>query len=625
MSCTTFYEPSDVVEFTASYLMLGDVRMATQMALTEVQRTKLKKVLKGIKVTVSHLQRKFTINGISSNSLNELTFTCEDGRETSVVKYFQEKYGIRLRYTSWPALQCGSSTRLIYLPMELCMIAEGQRYSKRIDENQTSVLLRDSAIHPAEKLRLIMMASNENNYSEDIYAKEFGIKVNNVMTKVNARVLPTPTLKYGNTGQLKTIIPKNGAWNMIDAKMYQGARVDTWTGVNFSNKTTPGMASEFCRSLIDVCCRKGMTFSQAPVLPIESGRADDIEHVLTTLATQCANKLKGRPLQLLIVILPDFTGYYGEIKKICETQLGIVSQCVRPAKALKRTPQYLENVALKVNVKTGGRNNALQDAVARKIPLLTDKPTIIFGADVTHPRPGETTGPSIAAVVASMDWPEATIYRGLLSKQAHRVEIIQELYTVKTADDKKTTVAGGMIRELLMAFYKSTNRKPERIIFYRDGVSEGMFNQVLTTEVEAIQKACRSIQTDYSPPITFVVVQKRHQTRLFATDRSHRDKTGNGLSRPVHYHVLHDENKFSADGIQMLTNNLCYTYVRCTRAISVAMEKKNAVPPAHYAHLAAFRARYYIDADESDPHTETTTSSQKQQIINKPFPNVHQY
>ncbi|KAB2623929.1 protein argonaute 5-like [Pyrus ussuriensis x Pyrus communis] len=40
----------------------------------------------------------------------------------------------------------------------------------------------------------------------------------------------------------------------------------------------------------------------------------------------------------------------------------------------------------------------------------------------------------------------------------------------------------------------------------------------------------------------------------------------------------------------MLTNNLCYMYARCTRSI----------PPAYYAHLAAFRARYYIKGEYSD-------------------------
>ncbi|KAI3925691.1 hypothetical protein MKW92_045728 [Papaver armeniacum] len=50
--------------------------------------------------------------------------------------------------------------------------------------------------------------------------------------------------------------------------------------------------------------------------------------------------------------------------------------------------------------------------------------TIIFGADVTHPHPGEDSSPSIAAVVASQDWPEVTKYAGLVCAQAHRQELI---------------------------------------------------------------------------------------------------------------------------------------------------------------------------------------------------------
>lgn len=48
----------------------------------------------------------------------------------------------------------------------------------------------------------------------------------------------------------------------------------------------------------------------------------------------------------------------------------------------------------------GGRNTVLVDALTRRIPLVSDRPTIIFGADVTHPHPGEDSSPSIAAVSA---------------------------------------------------------------------------------------------------------------------------------------------------------------------------------------------------------------------------------
>ena len=48
-------------------------------------------------------------------------------------------------------------------------------------------------------------------------------------------------------------------------------------------------------------------------------------------------------------------------------------------------------------------------------------------------------------VVASQDWPEVTKYAGLVCAQAHRQELIQDLY--KTWQDPvRGTVSGGMIR-----------------------------------------------------------------------------------------------------------------------------------------------------------------------------------
>ncbi|XP_050208660.1 protein argonaute PNH1-like [Mercurialis annua] len=218
----------------------------------------------------------------------------------------------------------------------------------------------------------------------------------------------------------------------------------------------------------------------------------------------------------------------------------------------------------------GGRNTVLLDALSWRIPLVSDIPTIIFGADVTHPESGEDTSPSIAAT--SQDWPEVSKYAGLVCAQPHRQELIQDLF--KTwQDPQQGTVSGGMIRHV---------------------------------------QACASLEASYQPPVTFVVVQKRHHSRLFASNhdnRSNTDKSENilpgtvadskichptefdfyscshagiqGTSRPAHYHVLRDENSFIANEIQSLTNNLCYTYARCTRSVSI-------VPPAYYAHLAAY-------------------------------------
>ncbi|KFV08548.1 Protein argonaute-1, partial [Pterocles gutturalis] len=79
-----------------------------------------------------------------------------------------------------------------------------------------------------------------------------------------------------------------------------------------------------------------------------------------------------------------------------------------------------------------------------------------------------------------------------------------------------------MVRELLIQFYKSTRFKPTRIIFYRDGVPEGQLPQILHYELLAIRDACIKLEKDYQPGITYIVVQKRHHTRLFCADKNER-------------------------------------------------------------------------------------------------------
>lgn len=68
-------------------------------------------------------------------------------------------------------------------------------------------------------------------------------------------------------------------------------------------------------------------------------------------------------------------------------------------------------------------------------------------------------------MVASQDWPEVTKYAGLVCAQAHRQELIQDLY--KTwQDPAKGTMHGGMIKyELVIYFYASLRKKSCFIIF----------------------------------------------------------------------------------------------------------------------------------------------------------------
>lgn len=175
----------------------------------------------------------------------------------------------------------------------------------------------------------------------------------------------------------------------------------------------------------------------------------------------------------------------------------------------------------------------------------------------------------------------------------------------------------------------SCGQKPERILVYRDGVSEGQFANVLKTEVASLRAGCRRLEVNYKPDITFVVVQKRHHARFFPLSAAAADRSGNchpgtcvdttivhpfefdfyiqshasllGTSRPTHYQVLQDDHKFTADELQALTYNLCHLYARATRAVSV-------VPAAYYAHLVAARARFHAKGEHFSDTMSTETA-----------------
>ncbi|CAK9201819.1 unnamed protein product [Sphagnum troendelagicum] len=628
MSSTAFIEPKTVMEFIHDLLNKDLSR-----GLTNSDLLKIKKALKGIKVEVTHrgsIRRKYRVSGLTNQATKDLQFPVdEEGSLKSVTDYFREMYGYIIRHPLLPCLQVGSQQRPNYLPMEVCKIVEGQRYSKRLNERQITALLKVTCQRPKEREEDILQTVRHNAYHQDPYAQEFGIHISAQLAQVEARVLPAPRLKYHDTGREKECLPHVGQWNMMHKKMVNGGVVNHWACLNFSRSVQENYARNFCAELAQMCQTSGMDFQSEPFVPVRSARPEHSDRALLQLCEEVKQRTEGKGLDLLIAILPDNNGpLYGDLKKQCETNIGVVSQCCLTKHVFKMSKQYLANVALKINVKVGGRNTVLVDALTRRIPLVSDIPTIIFGADVTHPHPGEDSSPSIAAVVASQDWPEVTKYAGLVCAQAHRQELIQDLFET-WVDPQKGLCTGGMIRELLISFRRATGQKPLRIIFYRDGVSEGQFYQVLLYELDAIRKACASLEPDYQPPVTFVVVQKRHHTRLFAcnhNDSRSIDRSGNilpgtvvdskichptefdfylcshagiqGTSRPAHYHVLWDENKFSADGLQSLTNNLCYTYARCTRSVSI-------VPPAYYAHLAAFRARCYMDPEASDSGSMT--------------------
>jgi eukaryotic translation initiation factor 2C len=314
-------------------------------------------------------------------------------------------------------------------------------------------------------------------------------------------------------------------------------------------------------------------------------------------------------LELIVAIFDGTTPAYNMIKTCGDITYGILTQGVESRNVNKLGDQTISNILLKINTKLGGRNWLLSKQNKLFSSLLQDLyngPVMFLGADVTHPSPGDMkVTESIAAVTGSLD-KEGCFYGARLFAQKtpknQAYEMIHDL--------------NKMVLSLLTEYFRINKVYPKKIVFFRDGVSEGQFPLVLRHEMNKLREACQSVNVAYKPAITFVVVQKRHHTRLFPIDQ--RDKNGRaenvppgtivdrtivtkhlfdfflcshvgiqGTSRPCRYFVLHDENNFDMNKIQLLSHYLCHIYSRCPRSVSYPA-------PAYYAHLAAFRGRDYL-------------------------------
>ncbi|KAI8055964.1 ribonuclease H-like domain-containing protein [Syncephalis plumigaleata] len=481
-----------------------------------------------IKVHVTHRQGikpRCIIDKLTPKGASDTVFNVgETGQTTNVAAYFAKQYNYRLRY---PQLPCIVTKKKTFFPLEVCMIEPNQRVPHQLSDIQLAAMI------------------NLVGFNRDATFKQFNMAVDTRMVSLTGRVLDAP--------RFYTILHR------VEMPLCAKGRLVVTTKQTIARAGNPGSWAV-------------VVFSQEKFCP-----RDKVRDFFTFMERQFIDKginvqFRAAP-QLIFVVFSKTTDLYGKIKKVAETKLGLITQGMRSSHIYKKNAQYCGNMSLKVNKKLGGTNCKLAD---RSIPILASEPTIIMGADVSHPtgsasRHGQ---PSIATVCGSLDL-HLSNYDG----------------TYRTQED------GEMTKEILINFRRKSGHEPKRIIFYRDGVSDG------------IKQACRQLSANYNPKLTFIVAKKRHHTRFFASQPGPQTTDNSahagiqGTCNPVHYVVLYDENKMEPDTVQEMTNRMSYTFSRCTRSVSL-------VPAVYWAHVLADRARHYVKEDiASDTGSMVSTST----------------
>ncbi|OXA37659.1 protein argonaute-2 [Folsomia candida] len=569
---------------------------------------------------------QFTANGLILRSAEnyEFNMTDEKGitRSINIVQYMQKFKNTTIRFPKWPVVHIGNKNMTNYVPLELCMIIT-QPYRGKMEPKLTSAMIKGAAIEPVARFKAIDQARKGSKFETSAVMSEFGMSIGQTPIVIrDASVIPPPTVKTlaSNGAEVNARMTfKEGKWNFKDSgsepskKFLKAATLPKWMIFDCDGVLNDEIIAEnFIKKLIELGESLGMKGFRIPGKPkptikcyteatFHPGKIVGTDNKLKRI-NRAFDIIKKMHYELVIVVLPSDGKDYAFIKAEAEVVFGILTACIKSSNVRDMNNQKIGNYLLKLNSKLSGTNFSIQQLNE----LYFKERTMILGADVTHPSPN-SMAPSIAAVTASFNM-SCMGYSMHIQPQKSRQELIKNM--------------GDILEKQLTKFFETNRAYPTRILMFRDGVSEGYFDEVKAEEYAQMRDVCEFTSEKFGIPkikITFVIVKKRHHTRFQPTNAT--DGVGKfynippgtvvdtkivhpserefflnshvgiqGTSKPTRYHVIHDDTNFTMGDLQKITYYLCYAFVRCTQPVSY--------PAAtYYAHLAAYRARHLLERE----------------------------
>ncbi|KAG4436130.1 hypothetical protein IFR05_008373, partial [Cadophora sp. M221] len=531
--------------------------------------------------------------------------------EVTVFEYFKRTYNIELQFWYLPLIV---TDRAGMFPMELCTLSPNQRYNFKLSPDQTSNMIKFAVTRPKERIASIKHGVNMLKWHEDNYLKHFDIKVDPNMTVTQARILPNPEIQFDKA---KLNPGTAGRWDLRGKKFLlpNPEPLNSWGFVIVGGCTSEPNVRNFINVFVSTYVGHGGRIANKNPLIYKQTQNEDLPTLVNNARRAIGDQVKAMP-QILFYVLPGRDSFmYERLKKNSECRFALMSQCLNVAHVNKAQPQYCSNVCMKVNAKLGGTTSKVVSPKG-----FFNRPTMIIGADVSHPAPGSPQA-SMAAVTMSMDR-DCCRYAAAVQTNGYRVEMI--------------TPAN--IKQLIIPYVQKWRERvgggnlPHHIYYFRDGVSEGQYSHVLKQELEEMKKA---LYEQFGPDTakiqwTVTVCTKRHHIRFFPKegDSQSGDRNSNalpgtlvekdithpyefdfylcahsaiqGTARPVHYHVLKDEANVPINDFQKMIYQFSYQYMRSTTPVSL-------FPAIYYAHLASNRAR----AHESIPASDGPRGGQK--------------
>lgn len=92
-------------------------------------------------------------------------------------------------------------------------------------------------------------------YSSSTYLQDFGIDVDPNPMTIKGRILPTPTLMYGQNASIQ---PRDGQWNMRGKRLYRPVTILGCAIIIYDRRFGPRQEEHLKRNLFDVANMLGI-------------------------------------------------------------------------------------------------------------------------------------------------------------------------------------------------------------------------------------------------------------------------------------------------------------------------------------------------------------------------------
>jgi len=516
--------------------------------------------------------KTYRIEGVKWTDTPNSTFESK-GKSESFASYYKRRYDAKIQETGQPLLSAKPRERdfrrnpdqgehYVVLVPELCRMT-GLKDDQRANFRLMSDIAEYTRTAPGAKVKALKQFCDRfNNPKVLAEMKAWNLEFSSRMEQFKGRVLDGQPIIQGGGSQFK-YKADNPDWgaSFRNAKLYQTATCSKWAIVYHDRDA--GSTKNFIKLLVKSSQTMGFQLAANPFeVPLKDNKANTYGKEVDALCKKQPN--------MIVVVVPNNKGdAYSVVKKICCGEQGIPSQVVTGTVLGKE--KIIASVAVKIAIQMATKLGA----EPWKLNLPT-KTLMIVGYDTFHDTVNKKK--SVGALISTTN-PDLTRY-------------FSTVCIHESNDELQVSMKQAFTRALEAYQRNNAGAVPERIIVYRDGVSEGQVRYVKETEICNIRAVFKNLKIE--PKLAFIIVNKRINTRFYARKGADfgnppagtvidntvtlperydffviPQNVRQGTVNPTSYNVIEDTTGLKPDQMQLLTYSLCHLYFNWPGTVKV--------------------------------------------------------